>query len=340
MRGSTKQLRTKFVVCVVLVSTVLAIHIWKSNDAASSEKARQEPYRFIARNLKYVKNGTLTIYGNFKDRENLDNMLEINNISMIIKEIIKDYEERKAAQKAKWRTHREQFSVSADVNKTLVSYSPLYKIPEINSTPSQNAILPKYFASDPSTRNVNCQLLFQGDTNEVEKALRLSKSLSLKTTEKMFINQTKDCKKFISNRGYIMDSLNEEEKNFSIAYSMMVYKNPEQFEILLRAIYRPQNIYCIHVDKKTPQSVYNEFASIIRCFPNVFLASKRIAVYWGYGSVLTQELVCMADLLKYKKWRYFINLTGQEFPLRTNYEMVKILQIYNGANDLESTIRR
>ncbi|XP_061184707.1 beta-1,3-galactosyl-O-glycosyl-glycoprotein beta-1,6-N-acetylglucosaminyltransferase-like [Saccostrea echinata] len=31
---------------------------------------------------------------------------------------------------------------------------------------------------------------------------------------------------------------------------------------------------------------------------------------------------------------------GQEFPLRTNYEIVKILKIYNGANDLESTIKR
>jgi hypothetical protein len=137
-----------------------------------------------------------------------------------------------------------------------------------------------------------------------------------------------------------MDSLSDEEENFSIAYSIMVYKRPEQFEMLLRAVYRPQNVYCIHVDKKTPQSVYNEFASIAGCFQNVFLASKRISVYWGYMSVLTQELVCMADLLRYKKWRYFINLTGQEFPLRTNYEMVKILQIYNGANDLESTIKR
>ena len=34
------------------------------------------------------------------------------------------------------------------------------------------------------------------------------------------------------------------------------------------------------------------------------------------------------------KWRYFINLTGQEFPLKTNKELVKILKAYRGANDI------
>lgn len=34
------------------------------------------------------------------------------------------------------------------------------------------------------------------------------------------------------------------------------------------------------------------------------------------------------------KWKYLINLTGQEFPLKTNKELVKILTAYKGANDI------
>ncbi|XP_064613401.1 beta-1,3-galactosyl-O-glycosyl-glycoprotein beta-1,6-N-acetylglucosaminyltransferase 3-like [Liolophura sinensis] len=44
----------------------------------------------------------------------------------------------------------------------------------------------------------------------------------------------------------------------------------------------------------------------------------------------------MKDLLRFK-WRYFINLTGQEFPLKTNKELVEILTAYKGANDIRGT---
>ena len=33
-----------------------------------------------------------------------------------------------------------------------------------------------------------------------------------------------------------------------------------------------------------------------------------------------------------KSWKYYINLTGQEFPLKTNLKIVEILQAMNGAN--------
>ncbi len=57
--------------------------------------------------------------------------------------------------------------------------------------------------------------------------------------------------------------------------------------------------------------------------------------------MLEAEIVCLRDLWKQSsKWRYFINLTGQEFPLKTNYELVKILTAYSGANDVEGIIRR
>ena len=67
----------------------------------------------------------------------------------------------------------------------------------------------------------------------------------------------------------------------------------------------------------------------------MFLASKRFSVQWGTFSVLESDLTCMRDLLRInKKWKYLINLTAQEFPLKTNYELVKILKAYNGANDI------
>ena len=40
------------------------------------------------------------------------------------------------------------------------------------------------------------------------------------------------------------------------------------------------------------------------------------------------------------KWRYLINAAGQSYPLRTPEEMVDILRIYNGANDIEGIYKR
>jgi len=35
------------------------------------------------------------------------------------------------------------------------------------------------------------------------------------------------------------------------------------------------------------------------------------------------------------KWHYLLNIPGQSYPLKTPEEMVDILRIYNGTNDIE-----
>lgn len=116
---------------------------------------------------------------------------------------------------------------------------------------------------------------------------------------------------------------------------MQVYKDVELFERLLRSIYRPQNYYCIHVDHSSPPSVHAVVRAIVNCFPNVFMPLLLVDVVSYEMSVLEADLICMEELLnKYKNWKYYINLTGQEFPLRTNLEIVRILQFFNGANNI------
>ena len=56
-------------------------------------------------------------------------------------------------------------------------------------------------------------------------------------------------------------------------------------------------------------------------------------------SVLEADLNCFRELHSARdrrNWRYLINLTGQEFPLRTHLELVRILSILNGANLMEA----
>ncbi|KAH9514857.1 Beta-1,3-galactosyl-O-glycosyl-glycoprotein beta-1,6-N-acetylglucosaminyltransferase [Bulinus truncatus] len=188
---------------------------------------------------------------------------------------------------------------------------------------------------------VNCRKLLTGDYDEMNNAKKIIQTMNRNfMSENSYLNLTTDCEHFQRLRGYVMCPLTLEEKNFTIAFSMLVYKDVEMVERLLRSIYRPQNYYCIHVDKKSDEQFMKAISAIASCFQNIFVPSERVDVQWGKFSVLEPELICMKRLWRYKKWKYFINLTGQEFTLKTNWELVQILKAYNGANDLEGTIKR
>ncbi|XP_014787833.2 beta-1,3-galactosyl-O-glycosyl-glycoprotein beta-1,6-N-acetylglucosaminyltransferase [Octopus bimaculoides] len=145
----------------------------------------------------------------------------------------------------------------------------------------------------------------------------------------------KDCDEFRKRGRYVsMENVTNEEKDFPLAYSIVLYKEPDQVEHLLRAIYRPHNYYCIHVDKSSDPLILSDVKAIAECLPNVYIASHIIDVEWGKFSETEAELICMKDLLKYKKWKYFINLTGQEYPLKTNLQIVRIAKAFKGANDI------
>ncbi|RUS84602.1 hypothetical protein EGW08_007629 [Elysia chlorotica] len=182
-------------------------------------------------------------------------------------------------------------------------------------------------------------------------------------TNTWYLNATKNCERFKWSRGYITSPLTQEEEEFPLAYSILVFKDIELVERLLRSIYRPQNSYCINVDIKSDPEFYRAVTALVKCFSdNVRMSSIRFDVRWATYTVLEPELVCMQDLWDMdeerhekdtakdgqkvesrksrKPWKYFINLTGQEFPLKTNYELVKMIKALKGANSEEGTRKR
>jgi len=252
---------------------------------------------------------------------------------------------------------RHQLEV-VDQHRTVVSPLPVtqpvtLKVPRVKFHPTFSAeVGPEHSHSNrtltytdlPRVRvhGANCTALFNGDETEVTKAGKFQRTNKQKiNTPASYVQQTSNCTRFIARRRYAMWPVNREEEDFPIAFSILMFKDVEQFERLLRAIYRPQNLYCIHVDNKSPSEVHVAVNAIARCFGNVFVVHPSIDVHWGYFSVLEPELICMKKLLRRsKKWKYFINLTGQEFPLKTNWLIVQILKAFNGSNNMEGTVKR
>ncbi|XP_053386183.1 beta-1,3-galactosyl-O-glycosyl-glycoprotein beta-1,6-N-acetylglucosaminyltransferase-like [Mercenaria mercenaria] len=188
-------------------------------------------------------------------------------------------------------------------------------------------------------RDVDCVAILNGDKLEIKKANKLMKTGNKSQkliTDREYIQLTADCDSFKRTRSYDNYFSSREEVELPIAYSILLYKDVEQAERLLRAIYTPQNYFCLHVDADSKQEVHDAIQGIANCFNNVFVVSRKEYVVYAGFTRLQADINCMENLLQHgKDWEYFINLPSQEYPLKTNKEIVKILRIYNGANDIE-----
>ncbi|XP_044151073.1 N-acetyllactosaminide beta-1,6-N-acetylglucosaminyl-transferase-like [Bufo gargarizans] len=149
----------------------------------------------------------------------------------------------------------------------------------------------------------------------------------------MPLKRRKCMEAYVIQNHYITAPLSAEEADFPLAYIIVLHKEFDTFERLFRAIYMPQNIYCVHVDEKASADFLQAVDDFVNCFPNAFLASKMEPVVYAGISRLQADLHCMKDLLKSEvRWKYVINTCGQDFPLKTNKEIVQHLKKFNGKN--------
>lgn len=144
---------------------------------------------------------------------------------------------------------------------------------------------------------------------------------------------TVPCEDYLAQGHYITAPLSPEEAAFPLAYVMVVHKDFATFERLFRAVYMPQNVYCVHVDDKAPAAYKEAVARLLRCFPNAFAASRTEPVVYGGFSRLQADLHCLRDLAASAvPWKYVLNTCGQDFPLKTNREIVRYLKGFKGRN--------
>ncbi|XP_067671908.1 beta-1,3-galactosyl-O-glycosyl-glycoprotein beta-1,6-N-acetylglucosaminyltransferase-like [Haliotis asinina] len=186
------------------------------------------------------------------------------------------------------------------------------------------------------TQDISCKKIVAGDADEIKRAnVIMTKEFRSSFLPEIYPALTSDCGQYRRTRGFINRTMTSGERQFPIAFSILVYKHAEQVERLLRAVWRPHNVYCIHVDSKSSGVFKAAIQSMSKCFNNIIFPPKQVQVKWGTYTVLEPELLCMEALWKHKTgWKYFINLTGQEFPLKTNYELYRALEAYNGTNDI------
>lgn len=121
-------------------------------------------------------------------------------------------------------------------------------------------------------------------------------------------------------------------ESIRIAYLILVHRLPDQFKRLFKAIYESTNFYLIHIDKKASQKIGEEVRSFLKSYPNVHILDSENVIWGGY-SMVQAELDGMKYLLEMNtKWDYFINLSGQDFPLKSQNVIKSFLSENYGRN--------
>ena len=185
----------------------------------------------------------------------------------------------------------------------------------------------------PSLRQ-NCSELMAGDSSEIQRVTQL---LNHTNTTNVFTDNLLNCTQILhefNDNFYI----SKQEREFPIAFLLVIHTNAEQVSRFLKAIYRSHNLYCIHPDLNSGNQFIQIFKLISSCLPNVFVPSNVSAVnYNNDHTILEAQLSCMRALeaYKYREWKYVINLCGRELPLQTNGYIVEILKLLNGTSNVK-----
>lgn len=120
-----------------------------------------------------------------------------------------------------------------------------------------------------------------------------------------------------------------------LAYLIVAHKNPEQMKRLFRAIFHPQHYYAFHVARHAPAECHQAARSLADQVSNASVTASKYCRWGGY-SLVEAELLGMQHLLNYAHdWDFFINVSGQDFPLCSQETITSYLSDKRGWNFLE-----
>ncbi len=128
------------------------------------------------------------------------------------------------------------------------------------------------------------------------------------------------------------ESVSGSLRQVRIAYFIMIHHKPAVFKELFEKIYTRDQFYLIHIDRKAKAELTEEIQNYLVRFPNVYILESVNIVSGGFSMIQT-ELNAMEYLLNASvEWDYFINLSGEDSPLKSQQIIRQFLTLNKGRN--------
>lgn len=120
-----------------------------------------------------------------------------------------------------------------------------------------------------------------------------------------------------------------------IAYIISVYKYPEQLARLILRLNTEGSTFFVHVDKKSDAEIYQRAIAGLSSLPNVYFLERHRSYWGGFGHVAT-SIKGLSEILRRRiVFDYAVLLTGQDYPIKTNAQIMAFLQSSAGKSYLD-----
>uniref|UniRef100_A0A915C642 Kinesin motor domain-containing protein n=1 Tax=Parascaris univalens TaxID=6257 RepID=A0A915C642_PARUN len=183
---------------------------------------------------------------------------------------------------------------------------------------------------------IDCDALFSKNVYKTSRNIAKKYSYRFNKEDLILKSPMKDrCSLIKQIFGFNETPLSKEEEEFPLAYAALVYKWTDEVFYMFSALYHPQNVYCIAIDRKSDPSFMSSVLLLGKCFPNIQIMTVDKVDYCGF-SVIHAVVQCLHALTySNRPWRYFQYLSNFDLPLKTNREMVRIFKRLNGSFNTE-----
>lgn len=123
-----------------------------------------------------------------------------------------------------------------------------------------------------------------------------------------------------------------------LAYIITAHTNPPQLLRLLRTLEAPGIVSAValHIDAKAAPELHRAARQYVEAHPNTTVITSE-PIIWGSWRLAHAQIRAIRELLRAStEWDYCINLTGQDYPLKTQSQIAQALaEGPAGANYLE-----
>jgi hypothetical protein len=133
-------------------------------------------------------------------------------------------------------------------------------------------------------------------------------------------------------RGCASAALNQENAGVYLNYIILAHKAPQQVARLVRRLEQPAARFFIHVDKKA------DFAAFKRALDGlsfVMLLENRVECAWADFSIVEATNRCIDAVLRAGNRGPVILMSGQDYPLRSNSEILQFFADRPGRSFIE-----
>ena len=118
-----------------------------------------------------------------------------------------------------------------------------------------------------------------------------------------------------------------------VAYIIIAHKNPAQLVRLIDRLDTDGVSFFLHISKNADKGFFDKTKELLKNKHNCVFLNREI-IYWGHFGIIKATLNGF-DQIQGKDFDFTVILSGQDYPLKNNQEIIDTLSSYKGMQLLE-----